>query len=142
MKKFFIIIPTLIILSACSDTKQKADAGTETRNTTEANSSTQSTDNNAADESMKVWLQQKEWKAENGGAPITLMKLYADGRCVYSTGTDTWSYSEGSFGLHLGGAKRATVKWPVKKIDDKSFSLYVEPTQKTYTYTFVSDLKN
>ena len=136
MKKIYILLFSIACITGCSDNKEK----TKTEDKSTSVTTGDATKISGEDESIKTWLQQKEWKAENG-APISQMKLHADGRVEYSTANnDQWSYSNGLFGIHMGGGKKPTVTWPVKKIDENSFTLYVEPTQKTYTYTFVGNL--
>src|SRR5687768_14256089 len=105
MKKISVIILITGFLVACSGNKEKIKGNTESTTATTTNAGSE-------DEAIKKWLEQKEWTAENAGAPIGKMKLFADGRIEYSTSqNDRWSFSDGSLGLHLGGGRKPTVTW-------------------------------
>lgn len=81
------------------------------------------------DKELQNWMQEKLWKAEDGMAPFTLLKLHKSGLCEFKQGpSDQWSIQEGKFVL-----SRLT-EWPIKKVDDSTFSLYVKPTDKTYLF--------
>lgn len=71
-------------------------------------------------------MQEKEWKAESEAAPITSMKLHSDGMAEFAYGKDPWLYKNGFFAMK----SLDYVKWAFKKIDDQTFTLFVEPTQK------------
>lgn len=118
-----IIIPVffLALLNACSgpDEKNKPKV-TET-------------EINQEDNTITNRLKGKEWKAENGGAPMSRLKLNADGICeTDNEHKDPWYYKAGNFVLQLLKEKSSQIKWPLKKIDDKSFTLYVAPTNSTF----------
>ena len=126
-----IIIPVffLALLNACSgaDEKNKPKV-TET-------------EINLEDNTITNWLKGKEWKAENGGAPMSRLKLNADGNCEIENGLIyPWYYKAGNFVLQLSKGKSSQFKWPLKKIDEQSFSLYVVSTNSTFVYTFVKTL--
>ena len=67
---------------------------------------------------------------------ITSMKLHSDGMAEFAYGKDPWLYKNGFFAMK----SLDYVKWAFKKIDDQTFTLFVEPTQKTFTYKFVKNL--
>ncbi|MCY7310626.1 MAG: hypothetical protein LH619_07600 [Chitinophagaceae bacterium] len=129
MKIILIPVFCLALLYACSgaDEKNKPKV-TET-------------EINDEDNTITNWLKGKEWKAENGGAPMSMLKLNADG--IYETGNehkDPWYYKVGNFILQLSKEKSSQIKWPLKKIDDKSFTLYIAHTNSTFVYKFVKTL--
>ncbi|MGZ5135816.1 MAG: hypothetical protein ACXWCG_11725, partial [Flavitalea sp.] len=128
MHKILVFALLLGFLSGCSGKKEKKEPVTTP------------TETSTVDKAMKEWLQGKEWKAENNGAPMSFLKIYRDGHCEYGTSSDGWSFENDAFGIHMGDSKNPIVTWPVKKIDEQSFSLYVAPTQSTYIYRFVANL--
>ncbi len=132
MKRLIIVTFAFVVLSSCSGKKEKTKtAGTNTE---------KSTTDKANDKAIADWLQGKEWKAKEGGAPMSILRIYADGHCEYGTSSDKWSYRNGEFGVHMGDSKNPLVTWPVKKLDEQSFSLYVEPTKESFVYSIVRTL--
>ncbi len=134
MNKILISFFCFTLLIACSDNKgnNKPIVKTEEKN----GPTQQATDMSAEDKLISDWLQEKEWKAESEAAPITTMKLHRDGMADFVYGKDPWVYKDGFFAMK----SLDFVKWPLKKIDDQTFTLFVEPTQKTYTYKFIRAL--
>ena len=134
MKKVLTSFFCFALLTACSENKSK---NKPIVNTEEKTGTTKpDTDMSTDDKLIKDWLQQKEWKAESEAAPISTMKLHSDGMAELSYGKDPWIYENGFFAMK----SLDYVKWPLKKIDDQTFTLFVEPTQKTYTYKFIKAL--
>ena len=134
MKKVLFSILCLPLLVACSDNKSNNKPMVTTE---EKTGTTQpATDISSDDKLIIEWLQEKEWKAESEAAPISTMKLHRDGIAEFSYGKDPWVYKNGFFAMK----SLDFVKWPLKKIDDQTFTLFVEPAQKTYSYKFVKTL--
>ncbi len=134
MKKIFAPFLSLLLLYACSGNKEKSKSVTKTEEQTLV--TTPTSEMSAEDSLIKEWLQEKEWKAENEAAPITKMKLHSDGMAEFVYGKDPWVYKNGFFAMR----SLDFVKWPLKKIDEQTFTLFVEPTQKTFIYKFVIHL--
>ena len=81
------------------------------------------------DKELQTWMQGKLWVADEGMAPFSQFKLHKSGLCEFKQGpSDQWSIEGEKFVLN-----RLT-EWPIKKVDDSTFSLYVKPTDKTYLY--------
>ena len=134
MKKLLVPVLWLSLLIACGDDKGKTKATEKTGDKKPEEISATATP--AEDKLIKEWLQEKEWKAESEAAPITSMKLHSDGMAEFAYGKDPWLYKNGFFAMK----SLDYVKWAFKKIDDQTFTLFVEPTQKTFTYKFVKNL--
>ena len=49
------------------------------------------------------------------------------------TSTSKWTYKNKNFTMF-------GVSWPMKKVSDSSFTLYVDPTKKTFQYNMVQIL--
>ena len=124
MKNFIIPFICAILSFACSDNKQKTKPVT---------SDTQPT---AEDQAMKQWLLGKEWHAENDNAPFHTLKMFSIDSVDYVTGKDPWNMKKGEFTI----GRYDMVTWPFKKLSDTSFTLYVNPTQKTFVYRFIKNL--
>jgi hypothetical protein len=133
MKKILFPALSLLLLYACSGKKEKDKSVTKVEQTPVTSSASELS---AEDKLIKEWLQEKEWKAESDAAPITTMKLHSDGMAEFAYGKDPWVYQNGFFAMR----SLDFVKWPFKKIDDQTFTLFVEPTQKTFIYKFVKNL--
>ena len=73
-------------------------------------------------------------------APMSLLKLKADGGYeLKSSGRkrdppETWKIINGEISMVWA------TEWPVEKIDDKTFRLYVKPTDTWYVYKHTADL--
>jgi hypothetical protein len=134
MKKILIPALSLLLLYACSGKKEKDKSTTKVEEQTPVTTTT--SEMSAEDKLIKEWLQEKEWKAESDAAPITTMKLHSDGMGEFIYGKDPWVYKNGFFAMR----SLDFVKWPFRKIDDQTFTLFVEPTQKTFIYKFVKNL--
>lgn len=134
MKKLLIPVLCLSLLYGCSESKDKKKPAKKTEE--KQPESITNTTTSAEDKLIKEWLQEKEWKSESEAAPITTMKLHSDGIADFTYGKDPWVYKNGFFAMK----SLDFVKWPFKKIDEQTFTLFVEPTQKTFTYKFVKNL--
>jgi len=120
MKKACVIFCSLFIIYSCNSNKEK-DKPTPVHKEKAVQS--------AADMELQEWLKGKVWTAENDMAPMSLLKLKPDGSYELKTGNpDTWKIIEGKIELaRLTG-------WPIEKLNDTTFRLYVKPTDKWYTY--------
>ncbi len=129
MKK---IIASIIIMSClatgCSETKEKKKVDKEGEEQNAGSSESKS----GGDQSIKEWLVGKEWKAESGAAPFSILKVFSMDSCGFTTGKYPWSFKNGRFIM--------LAEWPLTRISDTSFTIYVEPTKKTYNYKFVNNL--
>ncbi len=129
-----LFIPILVLLVACSDSKEKNTASKKVEEQPSNISSNNSTvENSNQDEDIIKWLVGKEWKAEKEAAPFSIFKVYSIDSAGYSIGTYHWSFKKSR--LEMFGAG-----WPFIKVNDTTFTIYVEPTQKTYAYKFVRRL--
>lgn len=125
MKKIIILSLSILLLYACSDTKEK--------NKSTGKSKEQSAGISSEDKAIKEWLLGKEWKAENGGAPFAVLKVLSLDSCAFTNGKPLhWTFRNGRLNM--------LAEWPLIKVNDTTFTIYVEPTQKTYTYQFVKNL--
>lgn len=79
----------------------------------------------------------KRMEGGKEGAPITTLRLMSDGKCDYITMKDVWSFAGGNMKI---GDDDLAVEYPCVKVDDLSFTLYVKPSDKTYTHKFVKNL--
>lgn len=126
MKKIFIPVICLL-LCACSGSDDKNKTGKEKATDMPA------TENNTQDKTIKEWLVGKEWKAENENAPMMFLRIYTMDSCSFTAPRRYgWDFKNGRFIM--------LAEWPLTKVSDTSFTLFVEPTQKTYTYNFVRSL--
>ena len=129
MKK--LIIPILIswFIFGCSDNKEKNKVEKEGKEQNSDSSESKS----GGDKAIKEWLVGKEWKAEHGGAPFSILKVFSMDSCAFTASRKyRWSFKNGRFIM--------LAEWPLTRINDTTFTIYVEPTQKTYTYKFVNNL--
>lgn len=66
---------------------------------------------------------------------MRLMKLKTDGECEFFNGSaGPWTIVKSELVL-----KKLT-EWPVKKVDDSTFSLYVKPSDVWYLYKHTENL--
>jgi hypothetical protein len=121
----------LVLLSACAGNKEKNNPGTEANDQAPAATSTSTI--SGEDKAIKEWLLGKEWVAENGAAPFSTLKVYSADSCGYTTGKYHWTFKNGVF--EMFGAE-----WPFTRVNDTTFTIYVKPSQKTYSYKFVKNL--
>ena len=129
MKKVIIAIFCFGIFYSCSDNKEKTKTSGESKN----QATTGTGDLTSEDKSIKEWLVGKEWKAESGAAPFSVLKVFSMDSCGFAAPRKYhWSFKNGRFIM--------LAEWPFIRISDTSFTIYVEPTQKTYTYKFVNNL--
>ncbi len=70
-------------------------------------------------------------------APMALLKLKSDGSYELKSGKNpsTWEILGGKISL-----ERLT-EWPIEKLDDTTFRLYVKPTDKWFVYKKTSVLQ-
>jgi hypothetical protein len=127
MKKACVIFCSLFVIYSCNSHKEK-----NTPVLTPKEQAVQS----ATDIELQNWLKGKVWTADNNMAPMSLLKLKSDGSCELknSERPETWQILDGKIAL-----SRLT-EWPLEKIDDTTFRLYVKPTDKWYTYKQTSTL--
>ena len=133
LKKVLLPLVCMVLLYSCADDKTKDKEGSKAKeeiNATKPSSET-STDEEMA---IKKWLIGKEWKAENEAAPFSLLKVFSADSCSYASGKQHhWTFKNGEF-------ENFGATWPLTKINDSTFSIYVKPTQKTYSYKLVGNL--
>ena len=131
MKKVIIAIFCVgIFLYSCSDNKEKNKT---TEKTDEKTMGAGASEISSEDKAMKEWLVGKEWKTENGNAPMSYLRVYTMDSAGYTDPRRySWDYKNGRFIM--------MAEWPLKRVSDTSFSLFVEPTQKTYIFNFVRNL--
>ena len=121
MRRAIILCLSIILLYACSDTRENNKITGKTKEVS------------SEDKAIKEWLLGKEWKAENGGAPFAILKVLSLDSCAFTNGKPLqWSFKNGRLNM--------LAEWPLVKVNDTTFTIYVEPTQKTYTYQFVKNL--
>ena len=127
MKKACVIFCSLFVIYSCNSNKEKTNP-----TFTQKEKAVQT----ATDIELQNWLKGKVWTADDGMAPMSLLKLKSDGSYELKTSKkpDTWQIIEGKIAL-----ARLT-EWPLEKIDDTTFRLYVKPTDKWYTYKQTSTL--
>lgn len=131
MKKVLIPVLTLALLSACSDNKDKNKT---IEKADEQTTGTAGSEVSNEDKAIKEWLMGKVWKAESGAAPFSVLKVFSLDSCGYATGKNYhYTFKKGVF--EMFGAQ-----WPLTRVNDSTFTIYVEPTQKTYSYKFDSNL--
>ncbi len=121
MKKICIIICSLFIIYSCNSNKEK-EKTTPIQNVKVVQSD--------GDIEVQAWLKGKVWTAENDMAPMSLLKLKTDGNYDLKSGKNPgkWEIIGGKIGLD-----RLT-EWPIEKLNDSTFRLYVKPTDKWYVY--------
>ena len=131
MKRILIPALSLLLLYACSGNKEKDRSATKVEEQSPV--TTPTSDMSAEDKVIKEWLPGKEWKAESEAAPFSILKVYSKDSCGYATGKYHYTFRNGRF--EMFGAE-----WPFTRVNDSTFSIYVEPTQKTFIYKFVKNL--
>lgn len=121
MRKAYIIFCSLIIIYSCNSSEEKAKP-----KLIQKEKAIQS----AADMELQAWLKGKVWTAEDDMAPMSLLKFKSDGNYELKSGKNpsTWKIINGELSL-----ARLT-EWPIERMDDSTFRLYVKPTDKWYTY--------
>lgn len=133
MKKLLLPLVCLILLYSCADDKAKDKEESTDKEVTKATTPSSETSNDE-DMAIKKWLIGKEWKAENDAAPFSILKVFSADSCSYATGKQHhWTFKNGEF-------ENFGATWPLTKINDSTFSIYVKPTQKTYSYKLVKNL--
>lgn len=132
MQKVLIVLSSLLILSSCK-TKPRSEADITKDLETIANathSDKVEEPDTEDDKTTRAWLIGKEWKAESGAAPMEVLKFISADSILMTSTSSTWTYKNKKF--TMGG-----ISWPLEKVSDTSFTLYVEPTQKKYQYNLV-----
>ena len=132
MQKVLIVLSSLLILSSCK-TKPRSEADITKDLETIANathSDKVEEPDTEDDKTTRAWLIGKEWKAESGAAPMEVLKFISADSVLMTSTSSTWTYKNKKF--TMGG-----ISWPLEKVNDTSFTLYVEPTQKKYQYNLV-----
>jgi hypothetical protein len=128
MKKACIIFCSLFIIYSCNSNKEK-----ERTSLIKKVKAVQS----AGDLELQQWLTGKVWTAENDMAPMALLKLKSDGNYELKSGKNpgTWQIIDGKIAL------AGLTEWPIEKVDDTAFRLYVKPTDKWYVYKQTSTIE-
>ncbi len=130
MKKLFIA-SALFAFYSCGDSADKTSEAKPELPVIMETKKKQTT----ADITMQKWMQGKVWTTDEGMAPMRSMKLKADGECDFFNGpAGPWTIVNSELVL-----KRLT-EWPVEKVDDKTFRLYVKPSDTWYVYKHTADL--
>lgn len=132
MKKIIISVFSIGLCCACSDNKEKNKAANEGKEQISTSATTEST---SEDKAIVEWLVGKEWKAEEEAAPMSILQFYSNDTCGLVYGKDQWSFKKSHFVLGNG-----LVEWPFARVNDTVFTLYVQPTQRTFRYRFVKHL--
>lgn len=130
MKRILLPALALLMLNACSGNKKEKSV---TKQEEQTPVTTPTSEMSAEDMAIKEWLLGKEWKAENDNAPFSILRVFSKDSCGFVDGTYHYTFKNGRF-ENLGA------EWPFTKVNDSTFTIYVEPTQKTYTYKFVKNL--
>lgn len=133
MKKALLPFVCMVFLYSCAGNKAKDKEESTVKEETNAPKPSSEISNDD-DIAIKKWLIGKEWKAENDAAPFSILKVFSADSCSYATGKQHhWTFKNGEF-------ENFGATWPLTKINDSTFSIYVKPTQKTYSYKFVKNL--
>ena len=124
MKKTYFFAIFLLLFAACSGNKEKKIPDNKVESSTNAT---------AEDEEIKKWLVGKEWKADKGDAPMSVLRIYSMDSCSFAAPRRySWDFKNGRFMM--------LAEWPFTRVSDTSFTLLVEATQKTFTYNFSKNL--
>lgn len=132
MQKVLIVLSSLLIMSSCkSKTRSEADISKDLETIATATQSDKVEEPDTEDDkTTRAWLIGKDWKAESGAAPMEVLKFISADSVLMTSTSSTWTYKNKKF--TMGG-----ISWPLEKVNDTSFTLYVEPTQKKYQYNLV-----
>jgi hypothetical protein len=122
----------MILLYSCAGDKAKDKEESTVKEETNAPKPSSETSNDD-DMAIKKWLIGKEWKAENDNAPFSILRVFSKDSCGFVDGTYHYTFKNGRF-ENLGA------EWPFTKVNDTTFTIFVEPTQKTFAYKFVRNL--
>jgi hypothetical protein len=129
MKKVIIPLFSIALCYACSDNKAKNKATGEGK---EQVSEAGSTGLANEDKAIVEWLIGKEWKAEEVAAPMSMLQFYSKDTVGTINGRSAWSLEKGRLIM--------IADWPLLKLNDTTFTLYVQPTKRTFAYKFVKNL--
>lgn len=135
MQKVLIVLSSLLILSSCKG-KERSEADItkdmeQLANATGGNKVEEP--DTEEDKSTRAWLIGKEFKAESGAAPMEIMRFVSADVCETNSTSEKWKYKNKTFTMF-------SVSWPLEKLSDTSYTIYVEPTKKTYQYNMVKTL--
>lgn len=132
MQKVLIVLSSLLIMTSCkSKTRSEADISKDLETISNATHGDKVEEPDTEDDkTTRAWLIGKDWKAESGAAPMEVLKFISADSVLMTSTSSTWTYKNKKF--TMGG-----ISWPLEKVNDTSFTLYVEPTQKKYQYNLV-----
>ena len=135
MQKVLIVLSSLLILSSCkSKSRSEADINKDMKTLADATHGDKVEEPDTEDDkTTRTWLTGKEWKAESGDAPMEFLRFKSADSVEMKTSTSKWTYKNKNFTMF-------GVSWPMKKVSDSSFTLYVDPTKKTFQYNMVQIL--
>ena len=135
MQKVLIVLSSLLILCSCkSKSRSEADINKDMKALADATQRDKVEEPDTQDDkTTRAWLTGKEWKAESGDAPMEFLRFKSADSVEMKSSTSKWSYKDKNFSVF--GAS-----WPMEKVSDTSFTLYVDPTKKTYQYNIVRNL--
>ena len=111
----------MVLLYSCANNKEKDKSATKVEEQSPVSSPSSETPNE--DKIIKEWLIGKEWKAENGAAPFSILKVFSGDTCGYATGKCHYTFKKSR--LEMFGAE-----WPFTRINDSTFTIFVEPSKK------------
>ena len=126
MKKILISLSCIVVFVACSGNKAKNKATDEGKEQVSEKSSTGPT---IEDKAIVEWLVGKEWKAEEEAAPMSMLRFFSKDTLGFTTGRYGWSFEKGRL--------ISMADWPLVKLNDTTFTLYVKPTNRTFRYDLV-----
>lgn len=130
--KSLLITCCLFAIYSCGSKEEKKETPEVTTSILQEETENEQSED---DKALQTWLQGKVWTAEESMAPMRLMKLKTDGECEFFNGSaDPWTIVKSELVL-----KKLT-EWPVKKVDDSTFSLYVKPSDVWYLYKLTENL--
>ncbi|MEO5945540.1 MAG: hypothetical protein ABIP79_01900 [Chitinophagaceae bacterium] len=135
MQKVFIVLSTLFILYSCeSKQRSEADITKDMETLAEATKGDKVEEPDTEDDkTTRAWLIGKEWKAESGAAPMEFLRFISADSVQMASSSSKWSYKNKNFTMF-------GVSWPLEKVSDTSFTLYVDPTKKTFQYNLVKPM--
>lgn len=127
MKRIAIIFCALFVLMGCG--------GNSEQSTTQSHEE-QKPANTGKDQELSDWLKGKMWTAEESMAPMEILKLQSDGVFLLKNESKPgkWKILKGELAL-VG-----LTEWPLEKLDDKTFRLFVGPSKTWFVYKHTGDL--
>lgn len=135
MQKVLIVLSSLLIMTSCkSKTRSEADISKDLETISNATHGDKVEEPDTEDDkTTRAWLIGKEWKAESVAAPMEFLRFISADSVEMKSNTSKWSYKNKNFTMF-------GVSWPMEKVSDTSFTLYVDPTKKTFQYNLVKTL--